>query len=370
VSVSFAARGLGEDCLRMNTWTEVADLTARERAVLACVVEFYIGSGAPVASRQIVSSSGLDLSSATIRNVVARLESKGLLTRPHSSAGSLPTDRGYRTFVDALCVQRHLPTPVRRQLEARIFSMRRELVEDLEWVAQVAADVTQEAGVAMRPIGEEPVVEAVSLVPLGGRRVLGVVVTTDGTVDKRMLVCDDEPLAESLQEESNYLTTTFRGASHEQIRRWIEEADEPDAGLDAVARRAAGTARELFADRDEGIEVQLAGTDRLLQSAEFTEAERIRSLLSALHDRRKMAMEWRRALDKGPTQVIIGRESEVTASGNLGMVATLFFKGGRRAGAVGVVGPRRMNYGRIVPVVKFIGDALTRMLEEPGASHA
>ena len=113
-----------------------------------------------------------------------------------------------------------------------------------------------------------------------------------------------------------------------------------------------------------------AGTDRLLQSAEFTEADRIRSLLSALHDRRRMASEWRRALDKGPTQVIIGRESDVTASGNLGMVATLFFKGGRRAGAVGVVGPRRMNYGRIVPVVKFIGDALTRMLEEPGASHA
>ncbi|HQP44612.1 MAG TPA: hypothetical protein PLV66_13155, partial [Thermoanaerobaculales bacterium] len=239
----------------MNTQTDGADLTARERAVLACVVELYVGSGAPVASRQIVSSSGLDLSSATIRSVVAGLESKGMLTRPHPSAGSLPTDLGYRTFVDALCVQRHLPAPVRHQLEARIFSMRRELVEDLEWVAQVASDVTAEAGVAMRPIGEEPVVEAVSLVPLGGRRVLGVVVTTDGTVDKRVLLCDDETRAESLQEESNYLTTAFRGASPEQIRSWIEETDEPDAERDAVARRAARAARELFADRDEGIEV-------------------------------------------------------------------------------------------------------------------
>jgi heat-inducible transcriptional repressor len=222
----------------------------------------------------------------------------------------------------------------------------------------------------MRPIGERPVVEAVSLVPLGGRRALGVIVTTDGAVDKRVIAFDDEPRAENLQEESNYLTTTFRGAAPEQIRRWIETASEPDAGLDVVARRAADTARQLFAERDDDVEVQFAGTDRLLQSAEFTEADRIRSLLSALHDRRRMASEWRRALDKGPTQVIIGRESEVTASGNLGMVATLFFKGGRRAGAVGVVGPRRMNYGRIVPVVKFIGDALTRMLEEPGASHA
>ena len=368
--VSFMTRGPGEDCLRMNTWTEDVDLTARERAVLACVVELYVGSGAPVASRQIVASSGLDLSSATIRSIVAGLEAKGLLTRPHASAGSLPTDRGYRTFVDSLSVQCDLPVAFRRQLEARIFSLRRELVEDLEWVAQVAADLTQEAGVAMRPIGEQPVVEAVSLVPLGGRRALGVIVTTDGAVDKRVIAFDDEPRAENLQEESNYLTTTFRGAAPEQIRRWIETASEPDAGLDVVARRAADTARQLFAERDDDVEVQFAGTDRLLQSAEFTEADRIRSLLSALHDRRRMASEWRRALDKGPTQVIIGRESEVTASGNLGMVATLFFKGGRRAGAVGVVGPRRMNYGRIVPVVKFIGDALTRMLEEPGASHA
>ena len=354
----------------MNMWTEGVDLTARERAVLACVVELYIGSGAPVSSRQIVASSGLDLSSATIRNVVAVLESKGLLTRPHASAGSLPTDHGYRSFVDSLGVHRDLPVATRRQLEARISSLRRELVEDLEWVAQLAADVTQEAGVAMRPIGDEPVVEAVSLVPLGGRRVLGVIVTTDGAVDKRVLVLDDEPRPEGLQEESNYLTTAFRGEAPEKVRRWIEAADDTQAELDPLARRAAATARELFAERDDGVEVRFAGTDRLLQSAEFTEADRIRSLLSALNDRRRMASEWRRALDRGPTQVIIGRESEVTASGNLGMVATLFFKGGRRAGAVGVVGPRRMNYGRIVPVVKFIGDALTRMLEEPGASHA
>jgi heat-inducible transcriptional repressor len=200
--------------------------------------------------------------------------------------------------------------------------------------------------------------------------VLGVIVTTDGAVDKRVLVLDDQPRAESLQEESNYLTTAFRGESPDQIRRRIQAADDAQTELDPLARRAAATARALFAERDDGVEVRFAGTDRLLQSAEFTEADRIRSLLSTLNDRRRMASEWRRAFDRGPTQVIIGRESDVTASGNLGMVATLFFKGGRRAGAVGVVGPRRMNYGRIVPVVKFIGDALTKMLEEPGASHA
>jgi len=354
----------------MNMPTAEVNLSARERAVLACVVERYVVSGAPVASRRIARSSGLDLSPASIRNVVAGLESKGMLTRPHSSAGSLPTDAGYRTYVDTLCVHRHLPTATRRQLENQINAMRRELVEDLEWVARVAADSTCEAGVAMRPIEDEPAVEAISLVPLGGRRVLGVIVTTDGSIDKRVLVRDDEPSADRLQEESNFLTTTFRGASPDRIRRWIDVTDRLSTSTDSIAARAAETARELFAERDEEIEVQFAGTDRLLQSADFTQPDRVRSLMSALHDRRRIAGEWRRALDIGPTQVIIGRESEVTASGNLGMVATLFFRGGRRAGAVGVVGPRRMDYGRIVPVVKFIGDALTRMLEEPGATHA
>lgn len=354
----------------MNSRTAEVNLSARERAVLARVVELYVASGSPVASRQIARSSGLELSPASIRNVVARLESKGLLTRPHASAGSLPTDSGYRTYVDTLCVHRHLPAATRRLLEKQISAMRRELLEDLEWVARVAAEVTREAGVAMRPIDDEPAVEAISLVPLGGRRVLGVVVTTDGSIDKRVLLRDDEPTADSLQAQSNFLTTMFRGASPDQIRRWIGAMRRSATPLDPVAASAAEVAHELFAERDEGIEVQFAGTDRLLQSADFSEPDRVRSLMSALHDRRRIAGEWRKALDNGPTQVIIGRESEVTASGNLGMVATLFFREGRRAGAVGVVGPRRMNYGRIVPVVKFIGDALTRMLEEPGATHA
>ena len=354
----------------MNTSTGEVHLTVRERAVLACVVELYVSSGTPVASRQIARASGLDLSPASIRSVVARLESKGMLTRPHSSAGSLPTDGAYRTYVDALCLRRRLSPATRRRLEAQMSARRRELVEDLEWVAQLAADLTREAGVAMRPIDDGPVVEAISLVPLGGQRVLGVVVTTDGAIDKRVLLREHEVDGDSLQWESNLLTSAFRGMTPDSIRSLVEAPKSWEPPPDPRASLATETARDLFSKRDDGIEVQFAGTDRLLQSADFTEPERVRSLMSALHDRRRIAGEWRKALDHGPTQVIIGRESEVTASGNLGMVATLFFREGRRAGAVGVVGPRRMDYGRIVPLVKFIGDALTRMLEEPGASHA
>lgn len=345
------------------------DLTARELTILGCTVERYISSGAPVASRQVADCSGLGLSSASIRNVMAGLEAKGLMSRPHTSAGSVPTDQGFRIYIDSLG-PRFLPRATRRHLEERMNSMKRELIEDLEWVARIAAEATREAGMAMRPIGEEPVIEAVSLVPLGNRRILGVIVTSDGVIEKRLMRPEDRTEPEKLLEESNLLTLRFRGQTIRQARRWTEDrAEGVDAG-EGLEDRAAASADRLFAEDSDAVELQLAGTDNLLKSEDFVEADRVRSLFSTLHDRKRIADEWRKAFDRGPTQVIIGNESEVTASGNLGMVATLFFKAGHRAGALGVVGPRRMDYGRIVPVVEFIGDALTRMLEEPGATHA
>lgn len=359
----------GAQMARMENegWSATVDLTSRELTVLCCAVELYIRSGEPVASREIAHASGLNLSPASIRNVMAKLESDGYLSRPHPSAGTVPTDRSFRVFVDTIR-PKQLPSNLRQRLLEQMSTMRRELVEDLEWVAKVTADATNEAGVAMRPMGEEPVVEAISLVSLGGDRVLGVIVTSDGSIEKRLLRREDQPTHEELQEEGRFLTENLGGRTIEAVRLEADVSDEePQRSVEARSRR---TASQLFAECGESVELELAGTDHLLRSADFVEAERVRSLFSVLHDRRRIATEWRRAFDRGPTQVIIGHESEVTASGNLGMVATLFFREGRRAGALGVVGPRRMDYTRIVPVVEFIGDTLTKMLEEPGARHA
>jgi heat-inducible transcriptional repressor len=158
----------------------------------------------------------------------------------------------------------------------------------------------------------------------------------------------------------------------ERIRRRLAPGsggEEVDDGASPIGEATIAIARQLFQEAEGEIEVQVAGTDHLLHAADFAEAGRMRSLFVALQDRRRIVREWRRALDRGPTQVIIGDESEMTASGNLGMVATLFYHQGRPAGALGVVGPRRMDYGRIVPMVEFIGCTLTQMLDEAGAIH-
>jgi heat-inducible transcriptional repressor len=210
----------------------------------------------------------------------------------------------------------------------------------------------------------------VSLVPLEGDRVLALLVTSDGAVDKRLLTPNVSLSRERLLEISNLVTGRYRGFDLDDVADEMhashDERQSAECDLEAQARDIM---RQVLPVDGVLVEVQVAGTDNLLQTDEFAEIDRVRSLFAALDDEQRIVDEIRRALANEPTRVIIGRESEVTASGELGMVTTLFFKDGKRAGAVGVMGPKRMDYARIVPVVEYVGDSLTKMLEEPGATN-
>ncbi len=348
------------------------DLSRRDLTVLYEIVDLYLRSGEPVASRDVVRAGRLRLSAASIRNVVARLEEAGLVRRSHPSAGCSPTDSSLRAWVERPGSLRRLPPRARHEVLRRGAEMARDPEEDIGWVARLVADLTREAGVAIRPMGEEPAFETLSLVRLAGCRVLAVVVTADGAVGKRVLSVDESFERDELERLASRLSRELRGATLAELRERVDRTPaEAEVGADdGDARRAAVLARAVFGAGAEDDEVRVAGADALAQSGEFAEVERLRSLVNALEDRARIAREWRRALRARRTHVFIGEESEVTASGGLGMIASLFFRQGRRVGAVGVVGPRRMDYGRIVPLVEFIADMVTRMLEEPGEEHA
>jgi heat-inducible transcriptional repressor len=264
---------------------------------------------------------------------------------------------------------------MRFELAARVQCLQRELVEDIAWVAQLIADATREAGVAVHPIGEEASLEAVSIVPLLDQRVLGIVVTSDGMVEKRALTLSGVWGREDLLVLSNYITAVFRNMKLSEIRSELESSDSVgDESVESLTEPyrawAESVVLQLFELPADVPDVCVAGAERLLASADFQEAGRIRSLVRTLEDRNLIAKELAREPDgECRTRYIIGRESEMTANGNLGIVASFFYHQGRKRGAVGVVGPRRMDYGRIVPVVEFIGDTLTKMLEEGGAEN-
>ncbi len=348
------------------------ELSRRALSVLCAIVELYIRTGRPVASRDVARHSGLGLSAATMRNTMAELEESGLLCRPHTSAGRIPSDPGFRVYVDNLPRPAAPPAAVRRELSTRMGDLRREFAEDIDWVAQLIADATREAGVAVRPLGDSPRIEAVSLVRLGDRRVLGVIIEDNGTIEKRVLELSDTLGRHQLQTLSNFLTDRLAGCQTDSIDalcRRVREAEASSIGDDLQAV-AAEALRQLFSTEASDIEVRIVGTENLLAAEDFSEIERVRKLLTALEDRARMAADFRQAFAVGRTSVLIGGESPTTAQGDLGIVATLYFRDQRRAGAVGVVGPRRMDYQRIVPLVEYVGDALTEMLATPGAPYA
>lgn len=360
---------LGREVVRAR---DVVELSRRDLAVLLEIVELYLRSGAPVASREVAASPRLGLSPATIRNVVSRLDELGLVHRTHPSAGCLPSDASLRVYIDKLAPHGRLPLRARREVLERVAAMAREPEEDIDWLAQLVADVTREAGVAIRPMGEEPAVEAVSLVRLSGTRVLAVLVTAEGTVSKRLLTLDEGYGRNELDRISNVLGNQLRGQSPAAIRELLAATPSTlGAGTGGVEpARVAEVVRALFGVDEHDAEVQVAGADTLASSPEFAEVDRLRSLVNVLQDRARLVSSWRRALRGTKTRVIIGDESELTATGGLGMVASVFYREGRRVGALGVVGPRRMDYGRIVPLVEFVADMVTGMMEEPGAKHA
>ena len=342
------------------------DLSRREQFVLAAAVCVFLRTGQAVASRQIAEQPGQRLSAASIRNVMARLEELGLLCRPHSSAGCIPTDGGLRTYLDAELPRRRMSPALRRDVEIRFRAADSELPADLEWVARMTAELTSEAGVVVRPMGEAPVVESITLVSLGGNRALGVVVTEDGWVGKRTVVLHPEGGSGDLQALSGRATNRFRGLDFVEVCSLLSD---PGGGAEPFEPWEKGLLLDLFSHEKDG-EVQVMGTENLIEHEAFSEVGRIRSVLRVLEDRPGLAGEWRRALRSKSTRVLLGSESELTAGGNLGMVATLFYQGDKAAGAVGVVGPRRMDYGRIVQVVECIGETLSRYLDPRGGEVA
>ncbi len=343
------------------------DLSTREIAVLEEAVRIYIETGEPVSSRRIARRSKLGVSPATIRNIMADMEERGYFVQPHPSAGRVPTDRSLRFYVDQLSRRKGLSEATRRRLEERLRSAHPDLWEDLEWVARLLAEFTREAGLAVRPLGDEPVVEAVFLAPLSASKVLGVIVTAGGAVVRRVLSVDKKLNADDLRSAAGHLTGLAQGRSVGEIRKWLERAgsgEEPS--LDPLARELGS---QLFSAAAGESELVIAGTEWLLERPEFERTPSARKALGVLTDGERITEMLRERLDESRSaRVIIGDETEVTGEGELGIVAALFFREGRKVGAVGVVGPRRMNYEKIVPVVEFIGDSVTRMLDEEGVS--
>ncbi len=352
----------------MPTDQHEESLSERARHLLRVLVESYIRDGQPVGSRVLSRESGLQLSSATIRNVMADLEELGFVASPHTSAGRIPTDRGYRFFVDTLLrTQPQLTDEVAAaEIRRQVDSSRENSKELVASVSQLLSSVTQLAGVVTLPLTQKASLSQVEFVTLSENRVLVVLVFDDREVQNRMIQLERYYSPDELKRASNFLNEQFRGRTLTQVRQEIlSQLKEAHAHLNKVMLDAISVAQHVFESGSEGdgrMEYVIKGQTNLMGAAELTSVEKLRRLFEAFNEKRDFLHLLDHTLKAEGVQIFIGHESGYQILDDCSVVTAPYAAGDSVVGVVGVIGPTRMAYERVIPIVDLTAKLLTAAL--------
>jgi heat-inducible transcriptional repressor len=338
------------------------ELSDRSRRVLALLVREYIERGEPVSSLWIARRGGLGLSSATVRGILARLEEAGYVYQPHTSAGRVPTDLGYRCYVDQLLQGRRAPRPA-PGVEARL--RQAGTVED------VLANVSQELSRASHQVGfalaanDASSFQHIDFVPLDGTRVLVVVIATGGQICHKVIQLDDSMRAVDLEQAANFLNTEFAGLPLGRVREAVLARLREERTLyDALMSRALQLASTTFLDLPPQTAVIIQGTSLLLE--DVTEESRqsletLRALFRMIEDKHRLVQLLNEYIDGDGVTVVIGTEHTTADLRHFSLVASSFTQG-QQSGAIGVIGLTRMRYSRAISAVDSVSLAVSRVL--------
>jgi heat-inducible transcriptional repressor len=339
----------------------IGELTDRMREIFGLVVDSYLDRGLPVGSKAI--SGTVSLSPASIRGVMQELEERGLLTHPHTSAGRIPTESGLRLFVDGI-MQAAAPDPHERaEIERQI--VRDQPIEDALAAASAAlSGLSQAAGVVLAP-KRELRVRQLSFVPLSDTRALAVLVGADGSVEYRVVSLDGVTSAAALGEVSNFINARLSGLTlaEAEARLRAEIRDRKEAIDQAAAELVASGLAAWSQDHVRRPVLIVRGQANLIDETAAADLERVRKLLDELEDRQEIARLLEGARDAPGCRIFIGSENRMFAlSGSSVIAAPYRGSHGEVVGVVGVIGPTRLNYARVVPMVDFTAKALTRLM--------
>jgi heat-inducible transcriptional repressor len=343
--------------------TSIAALNDRAREVLRLVVESYVETGEPVGSRALTRKITETLSPATIRNIMADLQDAGLLYAPHTSAGRLPTDAGLRLFVNGLLEVGNVSEDERESIEARCTAAGRSMNEALEQATSLLSGLSRCASIVMAPKIEQPL-KHIEFVNLGPGRALVVTVTQSGQVENRII---DTPIgmpASALTEASNYLNARLSGRTFEDARRLIlEDIKLKRAELNDLTARVIESGLATWAGEPGGALI-VRGQARLLEDITVIgDLERVRLLFDALERGESFARLLELANGAAGVQIFIGADNPLFANTGCSMVVAPFRDSQERIlGAIGVIGPTRLNYARIIPLVDYTARTIGRMV--------
>ncbi len=344
----------------------MSELSHRSRKILLAVVTEFIATGAPVGSRTLARKYGLDLSAASIRNVLADLEEAGFLKQPHTSAGRIPTDRALRTFIDTLIDARSISPEDQARLGARFAEIYAVAEDPLRETGRVLSELTGAAAVIGRPNGDLRTLQQLRFIPTRPGQVLAVIVFSNGHVENRFLQVDEALGDDELVRVHNLLADVIEGRTLGEVRDiFVRRLADERTRIDALRRRAFHLGNEAVSDVTRPREFVLEGQARLIDLPEYADVDRLKRLVRALEEREEIVSLLEKTLSAGAATVFVGSEAGELASGDLSLVVAPYTDRGRIAGTVGVLGPTRMDYAKVVPLVDATAAAVSEALNKP-----
>ena len=338
----------------------------RSRRVLAALVREYITSGDPVASSMLVSAAGLGVSSATVRNILARLEDEGFVQQPHTSAGRIPTDRGYRFYVDLLLESKR-PTRAAEAVEARLRRDSPDCLVDsvLPQVSHVLSQTSRSVGFAIRAAHEAAVFDRVEFVLLGGGRILVVIVASGGHVIQKVIDIGEPLGADELRQAANYLNEEFSGLPLHRAREAVLERIKEEQSLyDELRTRAMRLASSTFSELPDDRLIYVEGASSLLDDATGLTVNTLQALLQMIDEKQRLLQLLNEYIDGPGLTVVIGAEHLDPSLRPFSLILSTY-DDGAGIGTVGVLGPTRMRYSRAIAVVEGAAQAVSRVLRDP-----
>ena len=340
----------------------ITELTSRARDIFRLVVEGYLSSGQPVGSKTL-AGAGVNLSPASIRSVLHELEMLGLLAAPHTSAGRMPTDQGLRLFVDGM-MQVAEPTPQERAaIESRL-GQPGPIEAALTATSAILSELSAAAGVVMVP-RREPRLQHLQLVPLAPGRALAVLVGADGAVENRVVELPLGLAPGALEQASNYITAHLAGRTLAEAGRAMRaEILAGKTALDAASRDLVERGLAVWSeDAAQRPVLIVRGQANLLDEGALSDIERVRQLLDDLENRQSVADLLDAAREAEATRIFIGAENRLFSLSGSAVIASPYRdRDGRVVGVVGVIGPTRLNYARLVPMVDFTAQSLGKLI--------
>ncbi len=339
-------------------------LNDRCHLILEAIIEEHIATAQPVGSRAITQREAIHLSAASVRNVMADLEELGFLCSPHTSAGRVPTEKGYRYYVDRLLRVNRINAQQKHQIEAHYRHRGMQMADLLREASRTLSSVAHYTGLVMVPRINATVFRHIEFVRLSSHRVLAIFITQSGLVQNRLIETDEQLSQHDLEQITNYLNQTMSGLSirEAQARILAEMADEK-ALFDQLLQRSFKLSQAALDDAASG-DVFIDGTSHLLEQPEFNDLERMKRVFRTFEQKRTLLDLLDRGLQANGVQILIGSETENQDILGCSLITAAYSGKSGRLGTLGVLGPNRMPYSTIIPIVDYTAALISRMLEE------